>query len=51
MISLMWIEPYYLIVVDADEKAHLIDIVRGEIVVEDISNVELAYGTADFKVC
>ncbi|VDN39910.1 unnamed protein product, partial [Gongylonema pulchrum] len=49
MIGLMWVEPYYLVIVDADEKVHLIDIMQGEVAVEDASAIQLAYGTADFK--
>ncbi|KAM3723608.1 Vacuolar protein sorting-associated protein [Dirofilaria immitis] len=49
MINLKWIEPCYLIVVDTDERVHMIDIVQGEIAVENIRDVQLTYATTDFK--
>lgn len=50
MINLKWIEPCYLIVVDVGEKIHMIDTVQGDIAVENIRDIQLAYATADFKV-
>lgn len=50
MINLKWIEPCYLVVVDAGEKVHMIDTLQGDIAVENIRDVQLAYATADFKV-
>lgn len=50
MINMKWIEPYYLLAVDSDEKAHLLDIGHGEVAVEDFAALKIVYGTADFKV-
>lgn len=50
MINLKWIEPYYTIIVDANERVHMIDTVQGDIAMENIRHVQLAYATADFKV-
>ncbi|CAG9535287.1 unnamed protein product [Cercopithifilaria johnstoni] len=49
MINLKWVEPCYLVVVDADERIHMIDTVQGDIAVENIRDVQLTYATADFK--
>ncbi|EJD76304.1 hypothetical protein LOAG_16732 [Loa loa] len=49
MINLKWVEPYYLIVVDASEMIHLIDTVQGDTAVANIHDMQLAYATADFK--
>ncbi|VBB29510.1 unnamed protein product [Acanthocheilonema viteae] len=49
LINLKWVEPCYLVVVDVDERIHMIDIVQGDIAMENIRDVQLAYATADFK--
>ncbi|VDK61099.1 unnamed protein product [Onchocerca ochengi] len=49
MINLKWIEPCYLIIMDSDERVHMVDIMQGDIAVENIRDVHLIYATADFK--
>uniref|UniRef100_A0A0R3RHS6 Vps8 domain-containing protein n=1 Tax=Elaeophora elaphi TaxID=1147741 RepID=A0A0R3RHS6_9BILA len=49
MINLKWVEPCYLVVVDVDERIHMIDTVQGDIAVENIRDIQLAYAAADFK--
>lgn len=50
IINLKWVDPCYLVVVDVGERVHLIDIVQGDIAVENIRDMQLAYATTDFKV-
>uniref|UniRef100_A0A8R1Y1Z1 Vps8 domain-containing protein n=1 Tax=Onchocerca volvulus TaxID=6282 RepID=A0A8R1Y1Z1_ONCVO len=49
MINLKWIEPCYMIIMDSDERVHMVDIMQGDIAVENIRDVHLIYATADFK--
>ncbi|VDN02696.1 unnamed protein product [Thelazia callipaeda] len=49
LINLKWVEQYYLIAIDASERVHVIDPVQSDIAMEDICDVHLSYGTADFK--
>nr|CDQ00097.1 Bm2704, isoform b [Brugia malayi] len=49
MINLKWIESCYLIAVDDVERVHMIETMQGDIAMENIRDIQLAYATADFK--
>ncbi|KAK6101739.1 Golgi CORVET complex core vacuolar protein 8 family protein [Brugia pahangi] len=49
MINLKWVESCYLIAVDDVERVHMIETMQGDIAMENIRDIQLAYATADFK--
>lgn len=52
IINLKWIDSYRFLTIDPMEKVHLFDIERKDIIEASmsISEMELIYATADFKV-
>lgn len=50
VINLKWVDPFHIVAISSDERLHVVDIALGETAEEDISFLELVYGTAEFKV-
>lgn len=52
IINLKWIDDFHILALTSSETLHLIELVKGTILdSQKITDIDLVYNTADFKVC